>query len=98
MGERGKSKMKQAMKLDRAIWIIQGWYNQFCKEYGIPAVILDIEEEESAGSRAYKVVNNVSGGRTSISWSTLSDYETSGSVGIPGDLKTSVWENMQDLG
>lgn len=89
--------MKHAVSLDRAKMIIQGWYNQFCKEYGKPAVILDIEEEESAGSRVYKVVNNVSGGRTSIPWSTVSDYEHTGSVGIPGDLKTIVWDNMQDL-
>ncbi len=90
--------MKHESKLDRAMKIIQGWYNQFCKEYGKPAVILDIKEEESAGSRSYTVVNNVSGGRTSIPWSTISDYEASGSVGIPGDLKTSVWDSMQDLG
>ena len=57
-----------------------------------------IEEEEHADSRAYKVVNKVSGGRTSIPWSTVSDYEATGSVGIPGDLKTSVWDSMQDLG
>jgi hypothetical protein len=43
-------------------------------------------------------VNNVSGGSTAIPWSTISDYEQSGSVGIPGDLKTIVWDSMQDLG
>lgn len=90
--------MKQEARLDSAIKIIQGWYNQFCREYGKPAVILDIDEGELVGSRAYRVVNNVSGGRTSIPWSTVSDYEASGSVGIPGDLKTSVWDSMQYLG
>ena len=90
--------MKHAISLDRAKDIIQGWYNQFCKEYGKPAVALDIQEEDRAGSRAYQVVNNVSGGRTAIPWSTVSDYEQSGSVGIPGDLKTSVWDRLQDLG
>ena len=90
--------MKQETTLDSAIKIIQGWYNQFCREYGKPAVILDIEEEETAGLRTYRVSNHVSGGRTSIPWSTVSDYEASGSVGIPGDLKTSVWDSMQDLG
>jgi hypothetical protein len=96
MGE--KRKMKHAVSLDRAKTIIQGWYNQFCKEYGKPAVTLDVEEEEDAGSRAYIVVNQVSGGRTAIPWSTVSDYEASGSVGIPGDSKTSGWDSMQDLG
>ncbi len=90
--------MKHAVSLDRAKMIIQGWYNQYCKEYGKPAVTLDVEEEEHAGSRAYIVVNQFSGGRTEIPWSTVSDYEASGSVGIPGDLKTSVWDSMQDLG
>jgi hypothetical protein len=90
--------MKHALSLDRAKIIIQGWYNQFCKEYGKPAVMLDIEEEEHADSRAYKVVNKVSDGRTSIPWRTLIYYESTGSVGIPGDLKTSVWDSMQDLG
>lgn len=89
--------MKQAISLERVKNIIQGWYNQFCKEYGKPAVTLDIEEEDHAGSRAYQVVNNVSGGRTAIPLSTVSDYEQSGSVSIPGDLKTSVWDSMQDL-
>jgi hypothetical protein len=92
-----KSKMKHAVSLDRAKTVIQGWYNQFCKEYGKPAVTLEIKEEEHAGARGYKVVNNVSGGSTAIPWSTISDYESSGSVGIPGDLKTSVWDSMQDL-
>ena len=90
--------MKHLLSLDRARMIIQGWYNQFCKETGKTAVILDIEEEESSGSRSYKVVNKVSGGGTTIPWSTVNDYETSGSVGIPGDLKTSVWDILQDLG
>ena len=93
-----KGKMKQEARLKRTMKIIQGWYNQFCREYGKPAVILDIEEEESAGSRKYKVMNHVSGGKTTIHWSTVSDYEASGSVGTPGDLKTSVWDSMQDLG
>ncbi len=90
--------MKHAVSLDRAKIIIQGWYNQFCKEYGKPAVTLEIEEEEHAGARAYKVVNNFSGCNTAIPWSTVSDYESSGSMGIPGDLKTSVWDRLQDLG
>jgi hypothetical protein len=93
-----RRKMKHAVSLDRAKTIIQGWYNQYCKEYGKPAVTLHVEEEEHAGSRAYIVVNQVSGGRTAIPLSTLSDYEASGSVGIPGDLKTSVWDSLQDLG
>lgn len=90
--------MRQRVTLDRARMIIQGWYNQFCKEYGKAAVILDIEEQEYAGSKAYKVVNNITGGKTWIPRSTISDYETSGSVGIPGELKTSVWDSLQDLG
>ncbi len=90
--------MKHAVGLDRARMIIQGWYNQFCKEYGRAAVILDTEEEEYAGSKAYKVVNNITGGKTWIPWSTVIDYETSGSAGIPGDLKTIVWDSLQDLG
>jgi hypothetical protein len=90
--------MKRAVSLDRAKTIIQGWYNQFCKEYGKPAVTLEIEEEDHAGSKAYQVVNSVSGGRTAIPRSTVSDYEQSGSVGIPGDLKTIIWDSLQDLG
>jgi hypothetical protein len=58
--------MKHALSLDRAKIIIQGWYNQFCKEYGKPAVTLEIKEEEHAGARAYKVLNNVSGCSTAI--------------------------------
>ena len=90
--------MKHTVSLDRAKMIIQGWYNQFCKEYGKPAVTLEIEEKDHAGSKAYQVINSVTGGRTAIPWSTVSDYEQSGSVGIPGELKTSVWDSMQDLG
>lgn len=90
--------MKERVTLDRARMIIQGWYNQFCKDYGKPAVILDIEEEEYAGTKSYKIVNNITGGKTWIPWSTISDYETSGSVGIPDDLKTIVWDSLQDLG
>ncbi len=90
--------MKERVTLDRAKMIIQGWYNQFCKEYGKAAVILDIGEGEYAGSKAYKVVNNITGGKTWIPWSTVSDYETSGNVSIPDDLKTIVWDSLQDLG
>ena len=87
--------MKAPVSLDRAKTIIQGWYNEYCKDHGKSAGTLHIQEDE--GARAYKVSNPESGGSTAVFWSTVSDYEQSGSVAVPAELKGSIWDSLQDL-
>ena len=89
--------MKPSVPFDRARQIIQAWYDGFCKEYDKSRVKLEIEEEDDRASRAYRVGNPLNGTRTSIFWSTVSDYEKSQSTGIPGDLKFGIWDAFRDL-
>ena len=89
--------MNATVTLDRAKMIIQGWYNQFCKDHGKQIVELDIQEGEQQG-KAYGVSNPESGTRATISYAVVADYESSGAVGIPGDLKFEIWESFKDLG
>ena len=88
--------MKAPVSFDRAKIIIQGWYDEYRKDHGKSSVALDIQEDEA--SRAYKLKNPKTGAATTIFWSTVSDCEQSGSVGIPGELKGSIWDSLQDLG
>jgi hypothetical protein len=89
--------MKPTVNLNRAGQIIQGWFRQYCKDYGKPEVVLDIVEEHDKVSRAYKVTNPANGHSAPIFWSEVSDYETSGSIDIPGDMKAGIWDNFSDL-
>jgi hypothetical protein len=89
--------MKSAVPLERARVIIQGWFNDFCKFYGKPTVVLQISEEGEPDTGAYKIINPSNGNTTKIFKSTVGDYEMSGSVGIPGELKGEIWDSFQDL-
>jgi hypothetical protein len=88
--------MKAPVSLDRAKTIIQNWYDDYRKDHGKSPVALDIEEDDVL--RAYKLKNPESGSGATLFWSTVSDYEQSGSVGIPAELKGSIWDSLQDLG
>jgi hypothetical protein len=88
--------MKAPLSLDRAKSIIQGWYDEFRQDHGKSSIALDIQENEA--SRAYKLKNPETGAGATIFWSTVSDYEQSGSVAIPSELKGSIWDSLQDLG
>ena len=90
--------MKPTVPLERARTLIQGWYNEFCKDHGKPTVMLDIQEEDDKAARAYKVTNTENKTSTIVFWSIVSDYESSGSSGIPGDLRSGVWDAFMDLG
>jgi hypothetical protein len=87
--------MKPPVSLDRAKSIIQGWYDEYRQDHGKSCITLDVQEDEA--SRAYKLKNPETGAGTSIFWSTVSDYEHSGSVAIPSELKGSIWDSLQDL-
>jgi hypothetical protein len=88
--------MKAPVRFERAKKILQGWYDEYRKERGKSCVCLDIQEDDVSG--AYKLKNPETGAGTSIFWSTVSDYEQSGSMAIPGELKGSIWDSLQDLG
>ena len=88
--------MNATVTLERAKMIIQGWYNQFCKDHGKQIVELDITEGALEG-KAYEVFHPADKTRTTISYAVVSDYENSGAVGIPGDLKFEIWDALQDL-
>jgi hypothetical protein len=61
-------------------------------------VVLDIQEEDEAVARAYKVTNTENKARTIVFWSVVSEYESSGNSGIPGDLKSGIRDAFMDLG
>jgi hypothetical protein len=82
---------------ERARVIIQEWFNDFCKFSGKPTVILHVKEEGEWDTGAYEITNPSNGKRTKIFKSTVSDYESSGSIGIPGELKGEIWDSFQDL-
>ena len=90
--------MKPSVPFDKAGTIIQGWYDQYCHTYDKPTVKLDIQEEDEKVSGAYGVTNPKNGNSTVIFWSTVRDYDRSGSPGIPGDLIGSIWDAFNDLG
>jgi len=89
--------MNAKISLDRAKMIIQEWYKGYCKEMGTIPATLDIEENDDRVSNAYRVTNPRNGKSAPFYWSTISDYENSGAVGIPGDLKTGIWETFHDI-
>ena len=89
--------MNATVTSDRAKMIIQGWYNRFCQDHGKQIVELDIEEGAQQG-KAFDVSNPESGTKAAISYAVVADYESSGAVGIPGDLKFEIWEAFKDLG
>ena len=89
--------MKPGVKLDRAGQIIQGWFGQYCRDHGKPEVVLEISEEHDNIANAYKVTNPNKGSSTHIFWSAVGDYDTLGSVGIPGDMKAGIWDAFSEL-
>jgi hypothetical protein len=89
-------KMKAPVSLERAKSIIQGWYDEYRQDHGKSSVALDIQEDEV--SRGYRLKNPETGAGSTIFWSTVSDYEQSGSVAIPAELKGNIWDSLQDLG
>jgi hypothetical protein len=93
----GDEIMNTRVSFDRAQMIIQGWYQGYCKETGAIPTTLEIQERDDKVSNAYKVINPGNGKSTPFYWSYISDYETSGAVGIPGDLKTGIWDAFHDI-
>jgi len=89
--------MKTSVPFDRAKVIIQNWFNDFCKFYGKPIATLQISEEGDPQTGFYAVRNPSNGKSTRIYKSAVSDYEDSGSVDIPGELKGGIWDSFQDL-
>jgi len=89
--------MTSAVPLERARVIIQEWFNDFCKFHGKPTVVLNIKEEGEWDTGAYEIANPSNRKSARIFKSTISDYESSGSVGIPGELKGEIWDAFQDL-
>lgn len=89
--------MKSAVPFERARVIIQNWFNDFCKFHGKPAVVLQIKEQGDAHTGSYEITNPSNKKSTKIFKSTVSDYEDSGSVGIPGELQGEIWDSFQDL-
>ena len=89
--------MKPTIKIDRARQIIQGWFREYCSDYGKPEIVLEVAEEHGDVPSAYRVTNPESGRNTRIFWSSVSDYETMGSIGIPGDMKSEIWDAFSDL-
>jgi len=89
--------MTSAVPIERARVIIQGWFNDFCKFHGKPTAVLQIKEVGEWDTGAYEITNPSNGNTTKIFKSTVGDYEISGSVGIPGELKGEIWDSFQDL-
>jgi hypothetical protein len=89
--------MKSPLPFERARVVIQDWFNDFCKFHGTPPIALQIREEGNPDTGSYEIKNPSNGRSTRIFNSTLSDYEDSGSVRIPGELKGEIWDSFQDL-
>jgi hypothetical protein len=89
--------MKTSVPFERAKAIIQNWFNDFCKFYGKPTAALQISEEGDPQTGFYAITNPSNKKSTKIFKSAVSDYEDSGSVDIPGELKGGIWDSFQDL-
>jgi|GEM_PF-3045644 len=89
--------MTATIQKERAEQIIQDWFRQYCKDHGKPGIVLEIQEEHDTVTNAYKLTNPENGRSAPIFWSAVSDYEDQGSVGIPGDIKTGIWDAFSDL-
>jgi hypothetical protein len=89
--------MQSAVPFERAGVIIQNWFNDFCKFHGKPNASLQISEEGDPQTGFYAIKNPSNGKSTKIFKSTVTDYEDSGSVEIPGELKGEIWDSFQDL-
>jgi len=89
--------MKASVPFERAKVVIQNWFNGFCKFYGKPTAVLQISEEGDPHTGFYAITNPSNGKSTKIFKSTVNDFEDSGSVGIPGELKGEIWDSFQDL-
>jgi hypothetical protein len=89
--------MVSKVSFERATAIIQGWYQHYCNETGAAHATLEIQEKDESVSYAYKITNPDTGKSTTFFWSYVSDYENMGAVGIPGDLKTGIWETFHDI-
>ena len=89
--------MKTSVPLETVKVIIQNWFSDFCKFYGKSAVALQISEEGDLQTGSYEITNPSNGKSTKIFKSTVADYEDSGSVEIPGELKGGIWDSFQDL-
>ena len=89
--------MRPTVNLDRAGQIIQGWFREYCKDYGKSEVVLNIAETHDKTPNAYEVTNPETGRTAPIFWSAVSDYETLGSVDIPVDMKTGIWDVFSEL-
>ena len=89
--------MTSAVPFERARVIIQDWFNDFCEFHGKPTVVLDIKEEGEWDTGAYEITNPSNSKSSRIFKSTVSDYESSGSTGIPGELKGEIWDSFMDL-
>jgi hypothetical protein len=89
--------MKNTVDFDRAKMIIQGWYQSYCRETGAIPATLEIQENDDERSNAYRVTNPSNGKSTPFYWSYINDYENSGAVGVPGDLKSGIWDTFHDI-
>ena len=89
--------MNMKVSFDRAKSVIQGWYQGYCRETGTIPTTLEILEEDDRVSNAYKLTNPCNGKTSPFYYNYVNEYEILGSVGIPGDLKTGVWETFHDL-
>lgn len=89
--------MQSAVPFERAKVIIQNWFNDFCNFHGKPKASLQISEEGDPQTGFYAIKNASNGKSTKIFKSEVADYEDSGSVEIPGELKGGIWDSFQDL-
>jgi hypothetical protein len=89
--------MNTKVPFDKAKMIIQAWYKEYCRETGAEEATLEIKEIDDKVSNAYRVTNSGNGKSTPFFWSYVSDYESLGAMGIPGDLKTGIWETFHDI-
>jgi len=89
--------MQSAVPFERAKAIIQNWFNDFCNFHGKPKASLQISEEGDPQPGFYAIKNLSNGKCTKICKSEAADYQDSGSVEIPGELKGEIWDSFQDL-
>ena len=89
--------MGTKVPFDRAKMLVQKWYREYCKETGTIETTIEFQENDDKVSNAFRVTNPCNGKSTPFFWSYINDYENSGAVGIPGDLKTGIWETFHDI-